>query len=85
MTEIRAWTMDNDDALVWGTHDPAEAAKAYNEFVDDDLLEAEDVRDWSRKYWGYPELIWVEEEIWPASMISREPVEGWVPYLVIEW
>lgn len=85
---IIAWETEDPDVVVWNTHNPQLALEASNKFYREDCgldPELENLPDLTvfqgaRRLWGNPELM--ELELWPKTMISKEPVEGWIPYLV---
>jgi len=92
-TPIQAWETKDGLAMVWGTHDAKVATSAYNTYLADDtgLLHWEEwavpEREWveSPVAWGDPELLSPEmaDYPWPEAMQSSEPVQGWIPFLVV--
>jgi hypothetical protein len=91
--EIQAWETEDAIDVVWGTHDPALAERAWTKYLNDDCgLHPSDayyqeariaVEEWAtaRRSWARPDG--PETEVWTDDMHSNEPVDGWVPYLVV--
>lgn len=73
---IQAWTTENEDAVVWGTHDLTIAKEAYR------IMGLDTEPDWDdvRLMWAAPHL--VNEEQWADEDYGNEPHDGWVPYTV---
>jgi hypothetical protein len=73
---ILAWTTENSDAVVWGTHDLAIAKEAYG------IMGFDTEPDWDdcRLMWGAPHLL--ELEIWDAADYGDAPKDGRIPYMV---
>jgi hypothetical protein len=74
---IQAWTTENEDAVVWGTHDLAIAKEAYV------IMNLDTEPDWDdvRLMWAAPHLL-EQDGFWDASEYGDEPKDGWVPYMV---
>lgn len=74
---LQAWTTENEDAVVWGTHDIETAKKVYAELQMDTDPDWDDVRF----YWGRPGLD--EQETWAPDDTAEAPGDGiWVPFLI---
>jgi hypothetical protein len=74
-TTIQAWTTENSDAVVWGTHDLAVAKEAYA------IMQLDTEPDWGdvRLMWAAPHLI--DQEQWADEDYGNQPEDGWVPYM----
>ena len=94
---VEVWETEDAVLVAWGTHSPgrayASAAKFYAETngpndIPEGILEEFIlcITTGQGRYWGSPKLRGIEDETpWPREFISLEPVEGWVPYLVVNW
>lgn len=76
---MQAWTTENENAVVWGTHDIETAKKVYRELI----LDTEPDWDAPSYYWALPGLD--EEEVWPKNSVSEEEKDGWVPFLSFDF
>lgn len=78
--EVQAWTTENADAVVWGTHDIEVAKKVYRDLA----LDTEPDWDSGILYWGAPGLD--EKEVWPPEDVARQPGDGChVPFIVFDF
>lgn len=74
---LQAWTTENEDAVVWGTHDLETAKKVYGELGMDTDPDWDDVRE----YWARPGMD--ELETWNPEDTAETPKdETWVPFLI---
>lgn len=73
-----AWTTENSEAIIWGTHDTAAAKAIY----DAQGFDYEPAWGDSRKMWGAPHLS--DQEVWDQAEYGDEPREGWTPYMVFD-
>lgn len=77
---VQAWTTEDSNAVVWGTHDIDEAKKVYRELV----LDTEPDWETALQKWGRPGLD--EEEIWNSEDTSdAQKEDNWVPFLVFDF
>jgi len=92
LKDIEVWETEYAVLVVWGTHDVWQAYVKSREFylyvVEEEPeglfneLFLSKVLGYGQ-YWGDPELL--DEESWTLDKYSTEPVDGWVPYLVVNW
>lgn len=79
-TKVQAWTTENADAVVWGTHDLETAKKVYRD------LQLDTEPDWDDVilYWGAEGMD--EQEVWPPESVAREH-GAWctVPFMIFSF
>jgi hypothetical protein len=86
---LECWETEWGVLVVFGTHDPnvayAKAKEWYsqNSEVPEDLEEG--LRDYAARWWADPAVKDTDGEAWPDTLVSREEVPGWIPYLVVNW
>jgi hypothetical protein len=88
---VKVWTAENEDIVIWGTHDVQEAepfllAEINGSPVpgteDTELLPAERAMlAQALRFWGSPDLLGLEN--WPENSYADTPAQGWVPFLVV--
>lgn len=93
MRKIIAWETDAPDLIVWGTHNAREATDVAKKFYENEMGDVPRSLFWQLnlaaglgygRFYGHPSL--PELETWPNELVShKEPVDGWVPYLVVQW
>lgn len=90
MSEPQVWSTENGEYVVWGTHDPIEAARLTRLWAGDHgeegaMYPGEITWESGHKIWAAPEMI--SEEYWPEDQYSIEKAvkSNWVPLLVVEW
>ncbi|RZU61760.1 hypothetical protein [Zhihengliuella halotolerans] len=84
--KIEVWETEVPDFVIFGTHDRTAALEAARTFytdvagveVPEDLDEI--VGD-AVAYWADPAV--KDEELWPDESVSKDPVAGWTPFLVV--
>lgn len=71
------------DIVIWGTHDHAEAAAAWQKLMCSPPYEQWELPDFNdaTRFWGMPELR--NADHWEDNQISETAVEGWTPYLIL--
>jgi len=90
--KIIAWEDENGHAYLWGSHNlSAEGvAEAIGTYVEETqvVFDEEMFRSFSEAVafgealWAHPACVdIVDGEPWPRSFVSKEPREGWVPFL----
>lgn len=83
----QAWDNEYGDVVVWGTHDPVEAEAAFARYCEEVGAEYdEDSRPEFQHFsthWAHPACLGIEDEPWPRSFVSDEPVEGWAPVMFV--
>ena len=90
---IQAWETGDAVLVVFGTQHINEALVAARKFYTENVgevpegLGSELVSAFLHggRRWGKPGILEVEDERWPDGMVSKVPVDGWTPFLVVAW
>lgn len=91
--KVQAWETEDPTLVVFGTQQINEAFAASKEFYKETVgevpegLYSELVSAFLHggRRWAADGVLEIEDERWPSHMVSTSPVDGWTPFLVVQW